>query len=43
MVIRQADEPQGRPAIQTFFRNLPEEDRQYLRDDVTEDGWLRAS
>jgi RimJ/RimL family protein N-acetyltransferase len=33
-------EPRDGPALQKFFRELPEEDRQYLRDDVTKDEWI---
>jgi len=35
-------EPKDGPAILAFFRGLPEEDRQYLRDDVTQEGWLQG-
>ncbi|MFH1176734.1 MAG: GNAT family N-acetyltransferase [Acidobacteriota bacterium] len=33
-------EPQDGPAVHRFFRALPEEDRQYLRDDVTRHDWI---
>ena len=28
-------------AVQAFYRSLPEEDRLYLKDDVTDAGWLQ--
>lgn len=32
------DPDSGKP-LRDFYRNLPEEDRQFLKDDVTSDGW----
>jgi RimJ/RimL family protein N-acetyltransferase len=33
-------EPKDGPGVLDFFRALPEEDRLFLRDDVTSDEWL---
>jgi RimJ/RimL family protein N-acetyltransferase len=39
ILIRPLD-PEDGPALLEFFRGLPEQDRQYLRDDVTKEEWL---
>jgi len=39
ILIRPMD-PEDGPALLEFFRALPEQDRQYLRDDVTKEEWL---
>jgi RimJ/RimL family protein N-acetyltransferase len=39
VVIRPMD-PKDGPALHAFFRALPEQDRQYLRDDVTKTEWI---
>lgn len=33
-------DPEDGPGLLEFFRALPEQDRQYLRDDVTKEEWL---
>ncbi len=41
VVIRPVGRKDG-AALLAFFRGLPEEDRQYLRDDVTTDTWIQG-
>lgn len=39
VVIRRMS-PSDRTALQRFYRQLPEEDRQFLNDDVAEEDWI---